>query len=192
MCSLNCVHALQQRLVTYSSSISYYSQILALMGVKDSFIQSSSTVLYSNNLGAEEDVFFVFLALLKQEEQPKQELSKICFFFTSFFNISNSSSLLRFNIFIFFSVRLSYTKLMPKSNIAKSQVFYLHVIVYLNCTHKYCNRFFESGYSFETSVGVLFPLLYIFLFTQIKIKKHNTSRLLSGVTKLKKIFTQKE
>ena len=33
---------------------------------------------------------------------------------------------------------------------------------------------------------------YIFSFTHINIKKHNTSRLLSGVTKLKKIFTQKE
>ena len=71
MCFLNCIHALQRRLVAYSPSLSYYSQILALKAAKDSFIQFSSTVLYSNNLDAEEDVFFVLLALLKQEEQPK-------------------------------------------------------------------------------------------------------------------------
>ena len=165
MYSLNCLHALQRRLVAYSPSLSYYSQILALKTAKDSFIQFSSTVLYSNNLGAEENIFFVFHASLKQEEQPKQELSKICSFFTSFFSISNWSSLLRSDIFIFFSVRLSYTKLRQKNNIANTQVFYLHD-VYLNCTHKYCNRFFESRYSFETFAGLLFRELFvIYIFT---------------------------
>ena len=69
MCSLNCVHALQRRLVAYSPSASYYSQIsqvLALKAAQDSFIQFSSTVLYSNNLDAEENIFFVFHASLKQ------------------------------------------------------------------------------------------------------------------------------
>ena len=169
MFSLSCIHALQQRLVAYSPSLSYCSQILALKVAKDSFIQFSSTVLYSNNLGSEEDVFFVFFSLLKQEEQPKYELSKICFFFTTFFNISNSSSLLSFNVFVFFSVRLSYTKLMQKNNIANMQVFYLHV-VYSNCTHKYCNRFFESRYSLETFAGVQFPKFFvIYLFTYINM-----------------------
>ena len=35
-------------------------------------------------------------------------------------------------------------------------------------------------------------LSFIFLFMQINLKTHNTRRLLSGVTKLKKIFSQKE
>ena len=61
MCSLNCVHTLQRRLVAYSPSLSYYSQILALKVAKDSSIQFSSKVLYSNNLGTEVDVFFVSL-----------------------------------------------------------------------------------------------------------------------------------
>ena len=65
MFSLNCIHALQRRLVVYSPSLSYYSQILALKAAKDSFIQFSSTVLYSNNLGSEEDVFFVFFFFVK-------------------------------------------------------------------------------------------------------------------------------
>ena len=89
----------------YSPSLSYYSQIFTMKAAKDSSIQFSSTVLYFNIHGAEEDVFFVllsFFALLKQEEQPKQELSKICFFFTRFSSISNSSSLLRFDILYFF------------------------------------------------------------------------------------------
>ena len=56
-------------------------------------------------------------------------------------------------------------KLMQKSNIANTRVFYLHV-VYLNCTHKYCNRFFKSRYSFETFAGVLFPEFFvIYIFT---------------------------
>ena len=71
MCSLDCVHALQRRLVACSPSLSYYSRILALKAAKDFFIQFSSTVLYSNNLGTQQDAFFVFLALLKQQEQPK-------------------------------------------------------------------------------------------------------------------------
>ena len=55
---------------------------------------------------------------------------------------------------------------MQKSNIANTRVFYLHV-VYLNCTHKYCNRFFKSRYSFETFAGgVLFPEFFvIYIFT---------------------------
>ena len=61
MCSLNCIHALHPRLVVYSPCLSYYSQILALKAAKDSFIQFSSTVLYFNNLGAEEDVSLFFL-----------------------------------------------------------------------------------------------------------------------------------
>ena len=65
MYSLNCLHALQRRLVAYSPSLSYYSQILAFKTAKDSFIQFSSTVLYSNNLGAEEGVFFVFSCFVK-------------------------------------------------------------------------------------------------------------------------------
>ena len=74
MCSLNCVHTLEQRLVAYSESLLYYSQILALKATKDSSIQFSSTVLYLNNYGTEEGVFFVvlsFFALLKLKEQPK-------------------------------------------------------------------------------------------------------------------------
>ena len=71
MCFLNCIHALQRRLVAYSPSLSYYSQILALKAAKDSFIQFSSTVLYSNNLAAQQNGFFVFLALLKQEKLAK-------------------------------------------------------------------------------------------------------------------------
>ena len=42
-----------------------------MKAAKDSSIQFSSAVLYFNNHGAEEDVFFVF-ALLNQEEQPKK------------------------------------------------------------------------------------------------------------------------
>ena len=48
---------------------------------------------------------------------------------------------------------------MQKNNIANTQVFYLPD-VYLNCTHKYYNRFFESRYSFETFADVLFPELF--------------------------------
>ena len=75
MCSLNCVHNLEQQLLAYSPSLSYYSQIRALKAAKDSSIQFSSAVLYFNNHGAEEDVFFVF-ALLNQEEQPKKKIEE--------------------------------------------------------------------------------------------------------------------
>ena len=73
MCSLSCVHTLQQRRFAYSQSLLYYNQILALKATKDSSIQFYSTVLYFKNLSTEEDVFLVFLffALLKQEEQLK-------------------------------------------------------------------------------------------------------------------------
>ena len=74
MYSLNYVHTLQQRLVAYSPSLTYYSQIFALKTAKDSSIQFSSTVLYFSNFGVEEDVFFVllsFFVMLKQEEQLK-------------------------------------------------------------------------------------------------------------------------
>ena len=75
MCSLNCAHTLQRRLVAYSPSLSYCSQILASKGAKDFSIQFSSTVLYFTYLGAkEEDIFFVllsFFALVEVEEQPK-------------------------------------------------------------------------------------------------------------------------
>ena len=74
MCSLNCAITLQQRTVAYSPSLLYYSQFLESKGAKDFFIQFS-TVLYFNNLSAEEEnVFFVllsFFTLLKDEEQPK-------------------------------------------------------------------------------------------------------------------------
>ena len=54
---------------------------------------------------------------------------------------------------------------MEKNNNANTQVFYLHV-AYLNCTHKYSNRFFESRYSFETFTGVLFAKFFVmYLFT---------------------------
>ena len=63
-----------QELVEYSSSLLYNSQILALKAAEDSLIQFSSTFLYFNNHGTQEDVFFVLLllfTLLKQEEQLK-------------------------------------------------------------------------------------------------------------------------
>ena len=62
-----------QELVEYSSSLLYNSQILALKAAEDSLIQFSSTFLYFNNHGTQEDVFFVLLlfTLLKHEEQLK-------------------------------------------------------------------------------------------------------------------------
>ena len=74
MCSLCCVYTLQRRLVASSQSLLYYNQILTLKAAKDSSIQFSSTVLYSNNLSTEEDVIFVlmlFFAFLKQKDQLK-------------------------------------------------------------------------------------------------------------------------
>ena len=71
------------------------------------------------------------------------------------------------------------------------QVFYLHV-AYLKCTHKHCNRFFESHYYFGAFTHVLFSkyLLCIFIYAH-KHEKHKMSRLF-GVTKLKKSFAQKD
>ena len=86
-------------------SLSYYSQFLASKGAKDFSIQFSSTVLYFNNLSVEEENFFfcftVIFCFVKRQRATK-ELSEICFLFTSFSNISNSSSFLRFIIFKYF------------------------------------------------------------------------------------------
>ena len=82
---------------------------------------------------------------------------------------------------------------MQKNNIANTQVFYL-IVVYVNCTHKCCNIFFESCYSFKTFAVILYPefvVLYIFIYSH-KHEKHNTSGLLSGVAELKEIFIQKD
>ena len=103
MYSLNCVQALEWQLVAYSPSLSYYSQILALKAPKDSSIKFSSIALCFL-------CFAVVICFVKTgrttEIRIKQNLS--------FSNISNSSSLLRFNIFIFFFLRLFYTKLTQK------------------------------------------------------------------------------
>ena len=82
MCSLNCVHTLQRRLVAYFPSLFSGTQILAWKGAKDFSIQFFSTVLHFSNIGTEEEeyVFFFllsFFALLGEEEQPKQGLSEI-------------------------------------------------------------------------------------------------------------------
>ena len=116
MCSLNCASTLQQRTVAYSLSLLYYySQFLASKGAKDFFIQFSATVLYFNNLSTEEEnVFIVLLSffIVKRRRATKVRISEIRFFFTSFSKISNSSSLLHFNIFIYiFSVRQFCMKL---------------------------------------------------------------------------------
>ena len=82
---LSKLYTLEWWLVSCSPSLSYYSQILVLKAVKDSSIHFSSTVLYFNNHGTEEDVFFsllLFFALVKQEQQPKYKFSQIFFFFT--------------------------------------------------------------------------------------------------------------
>ena len=85
MCSLNCIHALHPRLVVYSPCLSYYSQILALKAAKDSFIQFSSTVLYFNNLAAEEDVFFVFFCFVKTGRATKIRIKQNLFLFDKLF-----------------------------------------------------------------------------------------------------------
>ena len=116
MCSLNCVHTLLRRLVAYSPSLSYCSQILASKSAKDFSIQFSSAVLYFTNLGSEEVVLFVLLSffpLLELEEQPKKELRKICFFSLAFaiFLIDDHFYASTFLYTVIFSVQLIYTKL---------------------------------------------------------------------------------
>ena len=155
--SLNCVHTLERRLVAHSPSLSYYSQILSLKAAKNSFIQFSSTVLYFNDDGTEENVFFLmsFFTLLRKNNRNKNYAK-----FASFslaFPMFRTHHHVHASIFLyFFSVWLFYTKLTQKNKITNTQVFYLHV-VYLKCTHKHWNRFFESRYSFETFTGVSFP-----------------------------------
>ena len=61
MCSLSCLHGLLRRLVARSQSLWYYSQILALKAVEESFLSSFLPVLYFNNLNAEEDVLMFSL-----------------------------------------------------------------------------------------------------------------------------------
>ena len=64
-------------------------------------------------------------------------------------------------------------------------MFYLHCCI-LKCTHKHCNRFFESHYSFETfyTYSVSQILYYTFLLIYINLKKHNASGLLFGAKKV--------
>ena len=115
MCSLNCVHTLQRRLVAYSPFLSYCSQVHASKGPKDFSIQFSSTVLYFTILGTEEeDVFFVlplFFALSEVEKQMKQQ-PKFASFSLVFpkFLTHNHFYALPFLYTVIFSVRLFYTK----------------------------------------------------------------------------------
>ena len=80
---------------------------------------------------------------------------------------------------------------MQKNNIANTQLFYLHV-VYLNWTHNIATDSLNHAILLRHLQVLYFPNSFLYIFTYIIMKKHNTSRLLTGVTRLKEIFTQKE
>ena len=71
-------------------------------------------------------------------------------------------------------------------------MFYLHCCI-LKWTHKHCNRFFESHYSFETfyAYSISQIIYYIFLLLHINLKKYNASGLLPGVNKVEENFHTK-
>ena len=108
MCSLNCVHTLQQRLVAYYPSLSYFNQILALKGAKDFCFQFSCTVLYFTYLDAEEECVFYVGCLMSASYEitllrllvcpPITEFSQDCSI--SFFEIVHDYSWLSYLVIV--------------------------------------------------------------------------------------------
>ena len=193
MCSLSCVHTLQQRRVAYSQSLLITARFLHWRLLK---ILLSSFILpfYILKILALKRMCSLFscsllsCSLLCQNRKRNWNKNYAKFASSSLaFSIFQAHHFYISIFFYFFLFNCSVGSSCKKTILQTHSCFIY--MLFANAHVNIATWFFELCYSFETFAGVLFPeffIAYVYLSIWAWIWT------LSGVAKLKKIFTQKE